>query len=100
MPLARETLFTPLFSLPPSSTVVQNAAVSVAITIQLPSGTRATVRRGIWQGSSATSTALNVSSPDVAPSCDPDRFLAEWAVRTYGASIVHENTEMISARHR
>lgn len=61
------------------------------ITIQLPSGKRATIRRGVWQGASPTSTTLNVASPDVAPHCDPDRYLAEWAVRTYGGSIIDDD---------
>lgn len=65
----------------------------MAITIQLPSGKRATIRRGVWLGHSATSATLNVASPDVNPRCDPDRFLAEWAVRTYGASIIREDDD-------
>lgn len=61
------------------------------VTIELPSGRRATVRRGVWEGKSAITQALNVASPDVGTGGDPDRFLAEWAVRTYGASIVGED---------
>jgi hypothetical protein len=47
-----------MISLQSSSTVIENACL-IAITIRLPRGNGATVKRGVWLGSS--STAPNVA---------------------------------------